>query len=197
MDLGHVTGIPVLSRTSARPGERRRSLRYRCSGFAEVLRIPRIGVSVRATLSDLSLHGCLILTDICFESGVPLEVLLQVKALSFRASGMVKVVHRPAAIGIEFTRISDGAQRRLAELLADLDRFVALPARKVQPVPVIEYQPENVKNLPVSTRPMRNSEPIELELPLRSPDVHAAQPAAQLRPQRLLLRRPPEVDVFG
>jgi len=196
MDLVYVTGIPVVTRISARADERRRSLRYRCSGMAEVLRIPRIGLSVQATVLNISLHGCLVLTDTSFESGTPLEVLLQVKAISFRASGTVKVLRGPSAVGIEFTRISDGAQRRLSELLADLERFVSMPTRKVRSAPILECRPQSVATPPLPTTLIHNMEQTEPRLLAPSGDLAAPQ-APGLPSQRLLLRRAPEVDVFG
>jgi len=140
MSLGYVSGIPVSGRVSKRPNERRRSSRYRCSGLAEVFRIPTTGTTVKATVSDLSLHGCRILTDFSLESGVPLDLLLRVKSISFRASGNVKVVRGPAEIGIEFNHMSAGGQRRLTELLAELDRLSSIPGWKKQIPQVIEAE---------------------------------------------------------
>jgi len=192
MSLGYVTGIPVIGRAGNRPSERRRSSRYRCSGLAEVLRIPTTGTAVKATVWDLSLHGCRILTDCSFEFGVPLDLLLQVKSISFRASGNVRVVRGPAEIGIEFTQMSAGGQRRLAELLADLDRLSSMPGRK-QPAPrVIEGE----CRLSATNSPILDGDEDTLALLMLPTDTnHVPQPQVA-RSQRFLLARPPEVDVF-
>ena len=184
MSLGYMTGIPVIGRVSNRPNERRRSSRYRCSGLAEVLHIPRTGNAVQATVSDLSLHGCRILADFSLEFGVLLDLMLRVKSISFRASGNVKVVRGSAGMGIEFTQISVGGQRRLAELLADLDRLCSMPARKMQAPQMIEgeYRPLDAGNLLAQPMLPANADPV---------------PQSAVGPRRRFFPvRAPEVDVF-
>jgi len=198
MSLGYATGIPVIGRVSHRPNERRRSSRYRCNGLAEVLRIPTTGAAVKATVSDLSLHGCRILADCCFEFGVPLELLLQVKSISFRASGNVKVVRGPAEIGIEFTQMSVGGQRRLAELLADLERLSSIPGWKKPDPRVIdgECHAHSAENPPPPNSAIRNCDEDTLLLPMLPADTNRGQRPQVPRSQRFLLPHPPEVDVF-
>jgi hypothetical protein len=183
MSQAYVTGIPVIGRLSNRPSERRRSSRYRCSGLAEVLRIPTIGTTVKAMVSDLSLHGCRILTEFSFESGVPLDLLLRVKSISFRASGHVKVVRGPAEIGIEFTHMSTGGERRLTELLAELDRISSLPGRKRQAPQVIEGEchPQDAETF---------------TLPMRPTGAHHVPQPQSVRRLRFLLPQTQEIDVF-
>ncbi len=192
INLGYVTGIPVIGRGSNRPDERRRSARYRCSGLAEVLRIPMTGTVVKATVWDLRLHGCRILTDFSFEFGVPLELLLQVKSISFRASGSVKVVRGPAEIGIEFTQMSAGGQYRLAELLADLDRLSCVPCRKKRAPQVIEIECRPS----AANAPILDDDEDTLVPPMLPADTNHVRQPQVARSQRFLPARPPEVDVF-
>ena len=192
MSQGYVTGIPVIGRVSNRTNERRRSSRYRCSGLAEVFRIPTTGTAVKATVSDLSLHGCRILTDFPLEFGILLDLLLQVKSISFRAHGNVKVVRGPAEIGIEFTQMSAGGQRRLAELLADLDRLSSMPGRKKQAPQVIEGECR-----PSATNaPILNDDEDTLVLPMRPTIPNAVPQTRVVRSHHFLPVRPREVDVF-
>jgi hypothetical protein len=190
MSLGYVTRNPVIGRASNRPNERRRSSRYRCSGSAEVLRIPATGITVQATVSDLSLHGCRIFTDVCFESGVPLDLLLRIKSISFRASGHVKVMRGPSEIGVEFTQMSAGGQRRLTELLADLDRIASMAGWKKQASQVIEGEcrVRTGADRAVTNAPIRDVDRDSLAPPMPQPQM--------ARKQRLLPARPLEVDVF-
>jgi len=198
INRGYVTGIPVIGQVRNRPNERRRSSRYRCSGLAEVLRIPATGTAVKATVSDLSLHGCRILTDCPFEFGVSLELLLQVKSISFRATGNVKVVLGTAGIGIEFTQMSAGGQRRLAELLADLDRLSSMPGWK-KPAPQTiegECSPQYAERTPATNAPICGADENRLAPPMRRADAnHVPRPQARRR-QHSLPARPREVDVF-
>jgi PilZ domain len=194
MSLAQATGIPIIGRSSTRPGERRRSSRYRCSGLADALRIPSIGNSIKATISDISLHGCRILTELPFEPGVPLDLLLRVKSISFRASGHVKVVRGPAEIGIEFSRMSTGGERRLTELLAELDRLssILMMTRKVCMPQVIEGEYGQVDSADSFSR---NALVVSDALSLPMPTT-AAPGTRVVRSQRTAASLPMDVDVY-
>ncbi|MGA8150618.1 MAG: PilZ domain-containing protein [Terriglobales bacterium] len=197
MSLGDTTGVPIIGRVSQRPNERRRSSRYCCGGLADALRIPIIGDAVKATVSDISLHGCRILTEFTFECGMPLDLLLRVESISFRASGNVKVVRGPAEIGIEFTRLSAGGQRRLTELLAELDRFSSRLGWKRLAPQVIEgeYLQRDVENQPSKDGRIHGAGEGTFALPMFASDTNRAQPLV-VRGDRLSAHPPLEVDVF-
>jgi PilZ domain-containing protein len=125
MGLDHMVEVPMIGLRY----ERRRSSRYRCGGSAYVLRIPILGTPVRGALSDVSLHGCCIRTDFPMTLGLPIDIRLQVNAVSFRANGTVKVIHGVRRIGIEFSQMTSGGRSRLEELIADFQRLSSLGSR--------------------------------------------------------------------
>jgi len=115
--------------TSGLGYERRRSSRYQCGGSAYFLRIPILGTPVKGALFNVSLHGCCIQTDFPPSLGVPIDIRLQVNAVSFRAIGTVKVMHGGRRIGIEFGQMTSGGRNRLEELIADFQRLWSLSNR--------------------------------------------------------------------
>jgi len=197
MSVAGATGVTILGRSSTRPSERRRSLRYRCNGLADALRIPSIGNTVKATVWDISLHGCRILTELSFEPGVPLELLLRVRSISFRASGHVKVVRGPAEIGIEFARMSTGGERRLTELLAELDRLSSPLFRKAAMPRVIEGEFDSVDSEDdLESKVLRRSLVIApTQPPLAASSNRPPQPRV-VHSHRSLAALPMDVDVY-
>ena len=105
--------------------DRRRTARFICGGEARIVSLPSDGILVPGRVFDLSLGGC------CLESAQPLpygsraEVLLRVRASSFRALGEVREVRNGSKICVEFLRMSSGGQDKLAELIIQLAAFHA------------------------------------------------------------------------
>ena len=86
--------------------------------------LPLEGDVVRGKLLDLSLGGC------CIETGQPLtpgartEIVLRVNDASFRAISHI-VSTRGRLAGLQFTRLTDGGNRMLQELVSEVEKFHA------------------------------------------------------------------------
>jgi Tfp pilus assembly protein PilZ len=105
------------------------SPRYNCVGDADI-RLTGLGRSVRGKITNLSATGCCVKSEFAFTVGEHVEIILQVNKVSFLIAG--RVVHIPSSgpaekgkarasgMGIEFKKMSAGAQSRLQELITEL-----------------------------------------------------------------------------
>ena len=107
-------------------GDRRRSPRFSCGGQAEINCLPSTGVIVPGTLRDLSLHGCRVEITRPIDCGARAEIIVHVKAASFRALGTVRAIRGRSDAGVEFVQLSAGGKEKLEELMAELARSQAL-----------------------------------------------------------------------
>jgi PilZ domain-containing protein len=107
--------------------ERRREPRYLCLGQVKLIRLP--GIVWTGRVLDLSLGGCLVeIRSLVYVSrGSVVELTIQTRGTALRMLGKVTFGGRLASgrIGISFTRMSNGGERRLAELIAELEAPVA------------------------------------------------------------------------
>ena len=104
--------------------DRRRIPRYFCSGVAQITGLPLKGALVRGRVRDLGLGGCCIECiemPSWFELGDQTEILAEVNSWSFRAMAHVRTVRDRSRISVEFTRLSVGGQKMLADVIADLE----------------------------------------------------------------------------
>ena len=103
--------------------ERRKEPRYLCLGQVKLIRLP--GIVWTGRILDLSLGGCLIeIRSLVYVSrGAVVELTVQTRGTALRMLGKITFGGRLASgrIGISFTRLSKGGERRLAELIAELD----------------------------------------------------------------------------
>ncbi|HEV2710807.1 MAG TPA: PilZ domain-containing protein [Edaphobacter sp.] len=106
--------------------ERRREPRYLCLGQVKLIRLP--GIVWTGRVLDLSLGGCLIeIRSLVYVSrGSVVELTVQSKGTALRMLGKVTFGGQLASgrIGISFTGLSRGGQRRLTELIAELEASV-------------------------------------------------------------------------
>lgn len=106
--------------------ERRRSPRFSCGGCATIYRVPFDGISISATLRNLSVGGiCLDLAK-PVNPGTRTEVVLHVNASSFRAAALVKAQKDVSSTSLEFVQISAGGKDVLEDLLERLAKVQAL-----------------------------------------------------------------------
>ena len=107
--------------------ERRRSLRYRCSGSAE-FRAEGSDVRMWGTLTDISLHGCYIEMSTTFPVDTRVDLSLEASGIRVRLVGTVRVSYPFLGMGISFTEIEPGQQLQLEQLLFTLVGQTAPPA---------------------------------------------------------------------
>ena len=111
------TGAPHLNVECSPTGkERRRSLRYRCSGSAE-FRADDSDIRMWGTLTDISLHGCYVEMSTTFPVDTRVELALETLGIRVRLIGNVRVSYPFLGMGISFTEIEPGQQRQLEQMM--------------------------------------------------------------------------------
>jgi hypothetical protein len=106
--------------------DRRRDPRFSCGGMARILCLPSDGSYLPGKLRDLSLGGCGVLIASPLACGALAEILVRVKASSFRALGQIRAVRGPDDVGVKFLQMSAGGQEMLVELVRELARQRAI-----------------------------------------------------------------------
>jgi hypothetical protein len=96
--------------------ERRRDARYRCEGSAE-LHSESSSVRTWATITDLSRGGCYLEMQATFPADTKLTMVIEVRGIRFRATGVVRICYPFLGMGMVFTQIPATDQARLNELL--------------------------------------------------------------------------------
>jgi PilZ domain-containing protein len=110
---------------NSKPGEKRRSPRYRCQGSAR-LRELGSGVSTWSTFTDISLHGCYMEAMSTFRVGAKLALTMEVNGFHVETKSEVRVVYPNLGMGICFTVMSEPNREQLQELLRSLSRPSAI-----------------------------------------------------------------------
>src|ERR1700693_4768155 len=99
------------------PGtEKRRSMRYKCEGSAELREVGR-DVRTWATFSDVSLHGCYVEAQATYPVGTVLHMKLEEES-----KGTVRVPYPSLGMGIAFRKMSEENVSRLRDLLKKISR---------------------------------------------------------------------------
>jgi hypothetical protein len=111
--------------TNSKPGEKRKSPRYRCQGSAR-LRELGSGVSTWSTFTDISLHGCYMEAMSTFRIGAKLALTMEVNGFRVETKGEVRVVYPNLGMGICFTIMSEPNREQLQALLRSLSRPSAI-----------------------------------------------------------------------
>jgi hypothetical protein len=96
--------------------ERRRDVRYRCEGSAE-LQSENSSVRTWATITDLSRGGCYLEMQATFPADTRLSMVIEVHGIRFRANAVVRICYPFLGMGMVFTEIPATDQSRLNELL--------------------------------------------------------------------------------
>jgi PilZ domain-containing protein len=110
--------------------ERRRSIRYRCDGSAE-LRPKDSDVRTWGTLSDISMHGCYIEMTATYPVGTFVDLSLEAVGVRVHVAGEVKVSYPFLGIGIAFREVASEQRENLRELLQRL----STNGRSIRPEP--------------------------------------------------------------
>jgi hypothetical protein len=118
--------------------ERRRDVRYRCEGSAE-LQSENSSVRTWATITDLSRGGCYLEMQATFPVETKLSMVIEVRGIRFRAKGVVRICYPFLGMGMVFTEIPTTDQARLNELLlllaSSLEQLSAASSIPGIPVP--------------------------------------------------------------
>ena len=99
--------------------ERRRSVRYRCSGSVE-FRSEGSDARLWGTLTDLSLHGCYVEMSTTFPVETRVDLTLESMGIRMRVLGTVRVSYPFLGMGIMFTNTDPEQQIQLGQVLSAL-----------------------------------------------------------------------------
>ena len=111
--------IPATREGAPAGKERRRSVRYRCSGSVE-FRAEGSDVRMWGTLTDLSLQGCYVEMNTTFPVETRVDLTLESMGIRMRVQGTVRVSYPFLGMGIMFTNISPEQQTQLGQALSAL-----------------------------------------------------------------------------
>jgi hypothetical protein len=109
------------SRDRYQGAEKRRSMRYKCEGSAELREVGR-DVRTWASFNDVSLHGCYVEAQATYPVGTILHMKLEANGVRVESKGNVRVTYPYLGMGIAFTEISEENVARLRELLSKISR---------------------------------------------------------------------------
>jgi len=98
--------------------ERRRSLRFQCSGSVELHE--KGGVRTWGTLKDISLHGCYVEMPTTFPLDTVLTLNIESTGVRFSAEAKVRVCYPSLGMGMCFSEIKPDQQTQLGQLLSAL-----------------------------------------------------------------------------
>jgi hypothetical protein len=101
--------------------DRRKHLRFRCGGEAEIRSLSS-GVCARGAIANLSLGGCLVqlVENHSFRRTEEVEMTFCVRQLPVRVRASVRQVYPDHHVGVEFTMLSERGKRQLKELIEEL-----------------------------------------------------------------------------
>jgi len=108
--------------TENRPAERRKTPRYRCTGFiAFSTEGPAV---VRAQISDISKNGCYIDIEMPYPVGTALQVKISLMGATVDAPAVVASSHPGVGMGIHFDEHRLIGKLELEEVLAQLEHNI-------------------------------------------------------------------------
>lgn len=99
--------------------EKRRSLRYKCEGSAE-LRVEGVDIRTWVSFTDVSLHGCYVEAQATYSAGTILLMKLEANGIRVETKGKVIVNYPYLGMGISFEDMSEENKALLKRLLATL-----------------------------------------------------------------------------
>ena len=101
--------------------EKRRSLRYQCSGSIEMSE-DGSDAHTWANFTDISLHGCYVEAQAAYPKGTMLQVKLEANGVRVETKGDVRVSYPYLGMGIAFVDTSAENQAHLRELMMKVSR---------------------------------------------------------------------------
>ena len=122
-----ITTIPPENKSRSAASERRRDVRYKCTGSAEFY-TEGIDVRTRAAVSDISCSGCYVEMQATSAVNTLVDLLITVNGIGVRVKGGVRTSYPLLGMGIAFTEISKEAQVQLEELILLCAVSSSLPA---------------------------------------------------------------------
>lgn len=118
--------------SDAKPGhkpaskrDRRRESRLDVDGTA-VLHLVNLALRMPGRILNLSMSGCLIVTEERFMVGIyrRVEVEFKLEGLPFRLAGVTQSVQGHHKVGVRFLDISERKREQLVELIKELDEYL-------------------------------------------------------------------------
>lgn len=112
---------PSLNAEQFQGPEKRRSMRYKCEGSAE-LREDGRDLRTWATFTDVSLHGCYVEAQATYPVGTILHMKLEAAGVRVESKGTIRVTYPYLGMGIAFGEMSEENLGRLRDLLSKISR---------------------------------------------------------------------------
>jgi len=112
-------GAPVQPDEQFKGADKRRSLRYKCEGSAEV-RVEGVDVCTWVSFTDVSMHGCYVEAQATYPAGTVLHMKLEANGIRVETKGKVVVNYPYLGMGISFEDMSDENKSHLQRLLGTL-----------------------------------------------------------------------------
>jgi len=118
MAIGEVRAVPGVGED-----ERRRSRRYLCNGFAEVL-VVHPECLFRGEIRDISQNGCFVISraHVQLERLAEAEVRFKLNNRQFKVRARVMSVRKGDGVGFEFLGVNRDAELLLNNLITELSR---------------------------------------------------------------------------
>jgi PilZ domain len=118
-------GVPVQPEQQFRGAEKRRSIRYKCEGSAQ-LREEGVDIHTWVSFTDVSLHGCYVEAQATYPAGTILHMKLEANGIRVETKGKVVVNYPYLGMGISFEEMSEENDAHLKRLLATLSHSSAI-----------------------------------------------------------------------
>lgn len=111
--------VPVRSDDKFTGVDKRRSLRFKCEGSAQ-LREEGVDIQTWVSFTDVSLHGCYVEAQATYPAGTILHMKLEANGIRVETKGRVVVNYPYLGMGISFEDTSEENKGHLKRLLATL-----------------------------------------------------------------------------
>lgn len=153
------------------PG-RRRSMRYPCTGGAE-LRRSESSPGIFGTVTGISLEGCYVETVSTFPPETEVLIMLRVSETIVRGRALVKSSNHAVGMGLEFTHLATEDQRKLELLLTALAGTI----RTQEQLTVLAEEPARAPT-PGAGDPVRVPIPATTTRPVPTASINTPPPSA-------------------
>ena len=112
-------GPPVQPDEQFKGADKRRSLRYKCEGSAQ-LREEGVDIHTWVSFTDVSMHGCYVEAQATYPAGTALHMKLEANGIRVETKGKVVVNYPYLGMGISFEDMSEENKGHLKRLLGTL-----------------------------------------------------------------------------